>query len=81
MFSHSREAIEVAGPGEIVGVVGLKETVTGDTLTERKSPIILGRMTFPEPVVDIAIEPKSSADKDKLDDILKRSRRTIRPSR
>jgi elongation factor G len=72
MFSHSREAIEVAGPGEIVGVVGLKETVTGDTLTERKAPIVLGRMSFPEPVVDIAIEPKSSADKDKLDDILKR---------
>ncbi|HEU4338962.1 MAG TPA: EF-Tu/IF-2/RF-3 family GTPase, partial [Planctomycetota bacterium] len=72
MFAHSREAVDVAGPGEIVGVVGLKETATGDTLCERKDPILLGRMAFPEPVVDIAIEPKSSADKDKLDDILKR---------
>jgi len=72
MFAHSREAIDVAGPGEIVGVVGLKETATGDTLCERKDPILLERMAFPEPVVDIAIEPKSSADKDKLDEILKR---------
>jgi elongation factor G len=72
MFAHSRESIDTAGPGEIVGVVGLKETATGDTLCERKDPILLGRMAFPEPVVDIAIEPKSSADKDKLDEILKR---------
>jgi elongation factor G len=72
MFAHSREAIDTAGPGEIVGVVGLKETATGDTLCERKDPIMLGKMSFPEPVVDIAIEPKSSADKDKLDDILRR---------
>ena len=72
MFAHSRESIDTAGPGEIVGVVGLKETATGDTLCDRKDPIVLGRMSFPEPVVDIAIEPKSSADKDKLDDILRR---------
>jgi len=72
MFAHSREAIETAGAGEIVGVVGLKETVTGDTLCERKEPILLVRPAFPEPVVNIAIEPKSSADKDKLDDVLRR---------
>ncbi|MBI4565135.1 MAG: elongation factor G [Planctomycetes bacterium] len=72
MFAHSREAIDVAGPGEIVGVIGLKQTVTGDTLSDKKRPILLELPSFPEPVVDVAIEPKSSADKDKLDEVLKR---------
>jgi elongation factor G len=72
MFSHDREPLESAGPGEIVALLGLKSTVTGDTLCDRKYPVVLGRMSFPEPVVSVAIEPKSSADKDKLEEALKR---------
>ncbi len=72
MFAHDREPIEAAGPGEIVAVLGLKATVTGDTLCDRKYPIVLGRMRFPEPVVTVAVEPKSSADKDKLEEALRR---------
>jgi elongation factor G len=72
MFADSREAIDAAGPGEIVAFVGLKNTVTGDTLCDKKAPILLESMQFPEPVLSVAIEPKSSADKDKLDEVLKR---------
>jgi elongation factor G len=72
MFAHDREPLDVAGPGEIVAVLGLKATVTGDTLCDRKYPIVLGRMRFPEPVVTVAIEPKSGADKDKLEEALRR---------
>ncbi len=72
MFSHSREPLESAGPGEIVACVGLKQTRTGDTLCDRKDPILLEAMRFPEPVLSVAIEPKSSADKEKLDDALLR---------
>jgi elongation factor G len=72
MFADSREALDTAGPGEIVAFVGLKNTVTGDTLCEKKAPIVLETMRFPEPVLSVAIEPKSSADKDKLDEVLLR---------
>ncbi len=72
MFADSREAIDAAGPGEIVAFVGLKNTVTGDTLCDKRAPILLETMRFPEPVLSVAIEPKSSADKDKLDEVLKR---------
>ncbi|MBI2920917.1 MAG: elongation factor G [Planctomycetes bacterium] len=68
--AQHREAVESAGPGEIVTVVGLKLTKTGDTLCDQKHPVVLGRMSFPEPVVSMAIEPKSSAEKDKLADVL-----------
>ena len=72
MFAnHKRDPISVAGPGEILAVVGLKGSVTGDTLCDRRSPIVLERMHFAEPVLQVAIEPKSGADKDKLDDVLK----------
>ncbi|HYE99541.1 MAG TPA: GTP-binding protein, partial [Planctomycetota bacterium] len=64
MFADAREAIEGAGPGEIVAFVGLKNTVTGDTLCDKRAPLILEPMRFPEPVLSVAIEPKSSADKD-----------------
>ncbi len=71
MFAnHRRDAIEVAGPGEIVTVVGLKSTVTGDTLCDKRWPILLETMHFPEPVLQVAIEPKSSADRDKLNTVL-----------
>jgi elongation factor G len=72
MFSHDREPLDAAGPGEIVAVLGLRSTVTGDTLCDRKYPVVLGRMQFPEPVVTIAIEPKSNADRDKLEEALRR---------
>ncbi len=70
MHGQAREAVESAGPGEIVTVVGLKLARTGDTLTDQKHPVALEAMTFPEPVVSMAIEPKNSADKDKLADTL-----------
>jgi elongation factor G len=72
MFADSREALDSAGPGEIVAFVGLKNTVTGDTLCEKQSPIVLESMRFPQPVLSVSIEPKSSADKDKLDEVLAR---------
>ena len=73
MFSHERSAsLPEAGPGEIVTLVGLKQTATGDTLCDKRFPIVLARMRFPEPVLSVAIEPKSSADKDKLDEVLQR---------
>ncbi|HLY08022.1 MAG TPA: elongation factor G [Planctomycetota bacterium] len=72
MFADERKPIQTAGPGEIVAFVGLKLTVTGDTLCDKKHPILLPTIQFPEPVLSIAIEPKSSADKDKLDDVLAR---------
>jgi len=73
MFAKDRtEQPDRAGAGEIVALVGLRHTVTGDTLCDRKDPVVFGRMQFPEPVLSVAIEPKSSADKDKLDEVLKR---------
>lgn len=72
MFADERKPIQTAGPGEIVAFVGLKQTVTGDTLCEKRHPILLPTIQFPEPVLSIAIEPKSSADKDKLDEVLAR---------
>jgi len=70
--AQHREPVESAGPGEIVTVVGLKQTRTGDTLCDFRHPVVLERMTFPEPVVSMAIEPKSSAEKDKLVETLAR---------
>jgi len=73
MFAKDRtNTPDRVGPGEIVALVGLRHTVTGDTLCDRRDPVLLGRMKFPEPVLSVAIEPKSSADKDKLDEVLKR---------
>ena len=72
MFADDREPLDSAGPGEIVAFVGLKNTATGDTLCDKRTPILLERMKFPEPVLSVAIEPKSSADKDKLDEVLAR---------
>ncbi|MBI2932822.1 MAG: elongation factor G [Planctomycetes bacterium] len=73
MFAKDRtESLDRAGPGEIVALIGLRHTVTGDTLCDRKDPVLLERMRFPEPVLSVAVEPKSSADKDKLDEVLRR---------
>jgi len=68
--ADDREQISVAGTGDIVGIVGLKDSVTGDTLCEAAHPILLERIEFPETVISMSIEPVSSADKGKLADTL-----------
>ena len=66
MHSNKREEIKEIRAGDICATVGLKFTTTGDTLCDEKKPIILEAMEFPEPVISIAIEPKTKADQDKL---------------
>jgi elongation factor G len=66
MHANNREDIKEAYAGDIVALAGLKETRTGDTLCDPKAPVILEKMEFPEPVIEIAIEPKSKADQEKL---------------
>jgi len=66
MHSNSREDINEAYAGDIVALAGLKETTTGDTLCDPLKPVILERMEFPEPVIEIAIEPKTKADQEKM---------------
>ncbi|GAB2568207.1 elongation factor G [Gracilibacillus alcaliphilus] len=66
MHANSREEISEVYAGDIAGAVGLKDTGTGDTLCEEKDTVILESMEFPEPVIDVAIEPKSKADQDKM---------------
>jgi elongation factor G len=72
--ADSREKIEQdsAQAGEIVGVVGIKDSVTGDTLCDPKAPIVLEQITFPETVISMAVEPETSGDKDKLEQVLGR---------
>ncbi|PIT68525.1 elongation factor G [Bartonella tribocorum] len=66
MHSNSREDIDEAFAGDIVALAGLKETTTGDTLCDPLKSVILERMEFPEPVIEIAIEPKTKADQEKM---------------
>ncbi|HEV7292041.1 MAG TPA: elongation factor G [Devosia sp.] len=66
MHANSREQITEAYAGDIVAIVGLKDTTTGDTLCPTSSQVILERMIFPEPVIDISVEPKSKADQEKM---------------
>jgi elongation factor G len=66
MHANHREDKEAVFAGDIVAVVGLKNTTTGDTLCDPQKPIILERMEFPEPVISVAIEPKTKVDQDKL---------------
>ncbi|CAM3334105.1 elongation factor G [Helicobacter labetoulli] len=66
MHSNKREDIKEIYAGEICAFVGLKDTVTGDTLCDEKVPVILERMDFPEPVIQIAVEPKTKADQEKM---------------
>ncbi len=66
MHANNREDIKEAYAGDIVALAGLKETRTGDTLCDMAKPVILERMEFPEPVIEIAIEPKTKADQEKL---------------
>ena len=71
MHANQREDLDVALAGDIVAGLGFKETTTGDTLCDRNNPIILERMEFPEPVIHVAIEPKTKDDQDKLGKALK----------
>ena len=66
MHANHREEIEEVFAGDIAAAVGLKDTFTGDTLTDPDHPVILESMTFPEPVIEVKIEPKTKADQDKL---------------
>ena len=66
MHANNREDIKEAYAGDIVALAGLKETRTGDTLCDPDKPVVLEKMEFPEPVIEIAIEPKSKADQEKL---------------
>ncbi len=72
LHANSREEIEEVNAGDIAAAVGLKETYTGDTLTDPDHPVILESMVFPEPVIEVAIEPKTKADQDKLGVALQR---------
>ncbi|MFJ9840614.1 elongation factor G [Kitasatospora sp. NPDC101155] len=66
MHANKREEIESVGAGDIVAVMGLKQTTTGETLADEKNPVILESMDFPAPVIRVAIEPKSKGDQEKL---------------
>jgi len=72
MHANHREELESVSAGGIVAAVGLKQTTTGDTLADASNPIRLEAMTFPEPVISVAIEPKTKADQDKLAQALQR---------
>ncbi len=72
MHANQREEVKEAYAGEIVAVVGLKETVTGDSLCEEGFPILLEQISFPEPVISLAIEPQTKSDQEKLGFALKR---------
>ncbi|MFI8853227.1 elongation factor G [Streptomyces sp. 891-h] len=66
MHANKREEIESVGAGDIVAVMGLKQTTTGETLCDASNPVILESMDFPAPVIEVAIEPKSKGDQEKL---------------
>lgn len=66
MHANKREEIDQAFAGEIVALVGLKETSTGNTLSDKNAPILLESITFPEPVISLAIEPKTKSDQEKM---------------
>ncbi len=72
MHANSREDIKVALAGDIVAIAGLKDTTTGDTLCDQSNQVILERMEFPEPVIEIAVEPKTKGDQEKMSMALNR---------
>ncbi|NDL57613.1 elongation factor G [Phytoactinopolyspora mesophila] len=72
MHANKREEIERASAGQIIAVMGLKNTTTGDTLSDSQKPIILESMKFPAPVISVAIEPKTKSDQDKLSTAIQR---------
>ncbi len=66
MHANSREDIKEARAGDIVAICGLKDTTTGDTICDPAKPVVLERMIFPEPVIEVAVEPKTKADQEKM---------------
>ena len=72
MHSNNREEIKEAYAGDIIAIVGLKDTTTGDTLCDAQNPVVLERMEFPEPVIELAVEPKTKADQEKMGIALQR---------
>jgi elongation factor G len=70
MHANSREIVDTAGAGDIIAVVGLKETLTGDTLCDPKHPVQLENITFPESVISMSIEPRTAAERNKLGEAL-----------
>ncbi|MEM7724475.1 MAG: elongation factor G, partial [Pseudomonadota bacterium] len=72
MHSNNREEIEEAFAGDIIALAGLKDTTTGDTLSDAQDQVVLETMTFPDPVIEIAVEPKTKADQEKMSQGLQR---------
>jgi elongation factor G len=72
MHANKREEIDRVGAGDIVAVMGLKQTTTGETLSDEKNPVILESMNFPAPVINVAIEPRTKADQQKLGTAIQR---------
>ena len=72
MHANKRERLHDAGAGDIIGIVGLKNSGTGDTLCSQDNPVFLEKMEYEDPVISIAIEPKTHADQEKLDDVLEK---------
>ena len=72
MHANHREDVEIARAGDIVAFCGLKNTTTGDTLCDASNPVVLERIEFPDPVIEVAVEPKTKADQDKLGTALQR---------
>jgi elongation factor G len=70
MHANKRERLKEASAGDIVGIVGLKNSATGDTLCSQEHPVFLEKMEYEDPVISIAVEPKTHADQDKLEDVL-----------
>ncbi|MFT4579371.1 MAG: elongation factor G [Nitrospinales bacterium] len=70
MHANKREEVDSVRAGDIAAVIGLKKTYTGDTLCDKDNPIVLESIVFPEPVISVAIEPKTKAEQDKLSDCL-----------
>ena len=72
MYADRREDVPEVMAGDICAILGVKETVTGDTLCDQKDPIVLESITFPKPVIMVAIEPKTTADQEKMGEALKK---------
>jgi elongation factor G len=72
MHANKRERIDSAGAGSLVGIVGLRDSSTGETLCSKDHPVLLERIEFYEPVISIAVEPKTHADQEKLDQVLEK---------
>ncbi len=72
MHANKRERLDVASAGDIIGIVGLKDSGTGETLCSKEYPVFLEKMEYEEPVISIAIEPKTHSDQEKIDEVLEK---------